>query len=90
MNPQPPPPTAAASLRALGRRAFARLMAGGPRVDGGGYLVMLALALALQAWPQFQYLDAKVYDHSLRLLRQLAQRPMTPDVAIVAADEASF
>lgn len=79
MNPQPPPPTAAASLRALGRRAFARLMAGGPRVDGGGYLVMLALALALQAWPQFQYLDAKAYDHSLRLLRQLAPRPMTPE-----------
>lgn len=90
MNPPPHPSTLAATLRALGRRAFARLMSGGPRVDVGGYLVILALALALQAWPQFQYLDAKVYDHSLRLLRQFAPRPIAPDVAIVAADEASF
>lgn len=63
---------------------------GGPQVSALAYGALLALALTIQALPQFRYLDWKLYDLSMRLLRQVDQRPGAADVVVVGADEATF
>jgi adenylate cyclase len=66
------------------------LIAGGPRVDITGYLVVLIIALGVQQQSGFQHAEWKLYDQSLRWLRTLTQSTVANDVIIIAADEASF
>lgn len=66
------------------------LIAGGPTVAALGYFSVLLAALALQSWPGFQYAEWKLYDQSLKILRNITHQPVVNDVVIIAADEASF
>lgn len=83
-------PQTLSSLQATWGRFELWLIAGGRCVNALCYAAVLLAALVLQSWSGFQFAEWKLYDHSLRLLRNIAPQPVINDVVIVAADEASF
>ena len=82
--------TAWARSKAWSQRQWLRVVEGGRTVDVLGYVLVLALALGVAAWPQFRYAEWKLYDMGMQLLREHAPRPAAADVVVIGADEASF
>jgi adenylate cyclase len=72
------------------QRQWLRVIDGGRTVNLLGHVLVLAATLALAAWPQFRYLEWKLYDKGMQLLREHAPQRAAVDVVVIGADEASF
>ena len=76
--------------KAWSLRQWLRVIDGGRTVNVLGHVLVLAVTLGVAAWPQFRYVEWKLYDMGMQLLREHAPRQAAVDVVVIGADEASF